>query len=70
MKTSEWVVKNGPWFLSEGPDWSVSTWVTDVRMATKYRTRILARAVALEARANEHRPFGFPAEDAVAVRSP
>lgn len=64
----KWAVQNGDWFLSEGPDWSVSTWTSDPRGATRYASREEAANVAAEARAQCHRPFGRTADAAKAVR--
>jgi hypothetical protein len=55
----DWVVRNGDWYLSEGPGWSVSTWVTDPRHATRFE-QDAAYEVAKEARERGHRPFGEP----------
>lgn len=66
---TEYVVKNGPWFLCEGPAWSVSTWTQDEREATKYESIDLAQEVVDEAIELDHRPFGCRAFDAKAVKA-
>ena len=63
-----WVVRNGDWYLSEGPSWSVSTWSMSPVDATTYATQIAAREVASEARRQGHRPFGGRPEDTKAMR--
>jgi hypothetical protein len=63
-----WVVQNGDWYLSEGPSWAVSTWVQDVRHASRYQTRLAAREVAAEARKGGWRPFGRAPDATVAAR--
>ena len=64
----EWVVKNGDWYLSEGPSWAVSTWVADVRQAASFPTRLAAEQVAVEAIFQGHRPFGCPPDGAKAAK--
>lgn len=66
---SAYVVRNGDWYLSEGPSWAVSTWVQDVRHATKYDSFATARGVVKEAIEHGHRPFGERPETAHAVRA-
>ena len=61
-------MRNGDWFLSEGPDWAVSTWVQDVRFASRFRSGATARGVASEARENGCRPFAGKPEDTKAAR--
>ena len=65
-----WVVRNGEWFLCQGPDWAVSTWTTDAVEATRYATRDEAREVVREAKEQGHRPFGRPPQCASAVKAP
>jgi hypothetical protein len=66
----DWVVRNGEWYLSEGPSWAVSTWTTNPRQASTFATRLAAREVATEAVREGHRPFGERPEGAKAVRKP
>jgi hypothetical protein len=68
MSSFCYVVRNGEWFLSEGPSWSVSTWTTIVDHATKYESMAMARLVAKEAVTRGHRPFGRAPEFAKAGR--
>ena len=55
----DWVVRNGDWYLSQGPSWSVSTWSMSRVDATLFE-QDAAYEVAKEARDRGHRPFGEP----------
>jgi len=59
----DWVVRNGDWYLSAGPDWAVSTWVMSAQHATRFEEDT-ADEIAREAREQGHRPFGEPPEGA------
>lgn len=68
---SGWVVRNGDWFLSEGPSWAISTWSTNPHDATTYPTRLAARKIASVCRRSKLlRPFGERPETARADRKP
>jgi hypothetical protein len=55
----DWVVRNGDWYLSQGPSWAVSTWSMSLVDATRFEPDE-AYIVAQDARDRGHRPFGEP----------
>jgi hypothetical protein len=55
----DWVVRNGDWYLSQGPSWAVSTWSMSAVDATRFE-QDAAYEVAREAREQGRRPFGEP----------
>ncbi len=65
---SIFVVRNGEWFLSEGPDWAISTWTMNKIEATRYPSLSSAKEVAAAAVKAGHRPFGRASEFARGVR--
>jgi hypothetical protein len=64
----DWVVRNGDWYLSQGPSWAVSTWSMSPVDATRFEQDEVY-IVAQDARDRGYRPFGRPPSGARAVRA-